>query len=124
MSDTLNGGVSTLGGLPPEIEWKPPPATMTWTLSDPPRVGTMTYPQITMRAPRVGEVMKATAVPGATNLEVSLRLIETVSAEQIPYAALLEVPAWIVDQIGRYMESFSRAPMPTPPLATPAPPRS
>jgi hypothetical protein len=112
------------GDLPPELRWEPPPASLTWTLPDPPRIGTMMYPHITVRAPNVGEVMKATAVPGATNLETTLRLIEVVSAEQIPYAALLLVPAWIVDQISRYMESFSSYPMPKPPLPKGAPPPS
>ena len=74
----------------------------------------MMYPTITVRAPNVGELMKATAVPGANGLEVTLRLIEAVSAEQIPYAALLLCPAWVIDQISRYMESFAGTPMPSP----------
>jgi hypothetical protein len=98
-------------GPPP---WEPPPASATWTLTQPLTLGTTKFTAITMRAPTVGEVMAVTSVRGMSNLETTLRLIEKVSAEQVPYDALVNVPAWIIDQIGRYMEAFTAAPMPYP----------
>lgn len=98
----------------PAPAWQPPPAKVTWTLSPPITVGPMVYSEITMRAPTVGEIMAVTSVKGMSNLETTLRLVEKVSDEKIPYDVLVHVPAWIMDQISRYMEAFTNAPMPYP----------
>jgi hypothetical protein len=97
-----------------EPVWNPPPETVVWRLRKPLVRGTTTYTEISMRAPTVGEVMAVTSVRGMSNLETTLRLIEAVSEEKVPYEALQLVPAWVIDQIGRYMEAFTAAPMPYP----------
>ena len=66
-------------------------------------------------------MLKATAVRGASGMEVTLRLIANISAEGVPYEALLDLPAWVVDQMSNYLDGFNGAPLPLP-LRPPAPP--
>jgi hypothetical protein len=99
-------------------EWHAPPEPVTWELATPLAFGSATYPTITLRAPTAGDVLKATAVRGSSGMEVALRLIATISAERVPYEALLTLPAWLADQMGQYLDSFAGAP-PPPPLRRP-----
>ena len=91
----------------------PPPEPVTWELDKPLSFGPATYPAITLRAPTAGDVLKATAVRGAAGMEVTLRLIAAISAEGVPYEALLSLPAWVVDQMANYFDSFT-GPLPIP----------
>jgi hypothetical protein len=104
-------------------EWHAPPEPVTWELAAPLAFGSATYPTVTLRAPTAGDVLKATAVRGSGGMEVTLRLISTISSEHVPYEALLNLPAWLVDQMGQYLDSFTGAPPPLPlrrPAALPA----
>lgn len=92
--------------------WSPPPAPLTWTFDPPLTLGTASYATATLRAPTAGDVLKATAVPGEGSIAVTLRLIAAVSAEQVPFEALLAAPAWQVEQMSAYFDSFAGAPMP------------
>ena len=104
-------------------EWHPPPEPVTWDLAKPLAFGSATYASITLRAPTAGDVLKATAVRGSGGIEITLRMVANISAEGVPYEALLGLPAWVVDQMSQYLDSFSGAPLPLPlrpsPIAQP-----
>ena len=88
------------------------PQSLQWTLERPITHGGVTVETITLRAPTVGEVMKATAVQGRSNMEVALWMINAVSG--IDYGALQQLPEYIVGQMVSYMEEFARVPAPSP----------
>jgi hypothetical protein len=94
--------------------WTPPPAQLTWALPAPLTNGPAVYHSVTLRAATAGDVLKATAMRGASGMEVTLRLISAVSAEGVPYEVLWQLPAWMVDQMSSYLDSFNGAPMPSP----------
>jgi hypothetical protein len=96
------------------IDWIPVPEPVTWTLPTPLTAGGMRFTTVTLRAPTAGDVLKATAIPGASALDVTLRLIEAVSAEQVPYEQLKLVPAAVVEQMSAYLDLFGGAPLPDP----------
>ncbi len=96
------------------MAWVPLPEPLTWTLPTPLTFNGMQYGSVTLRAPSGADIMKASAIPGASGLDVTLRLIEAVSAEHVPYEALKTLPAYMVMQMGNYMDEFSGAPEPDP----------
>ncbi len=96
------------------MTWIAPPEPMTWPLAVPLQLGSASYPTVTLRAPTAGDVLKATSVSGASGIDVTLRLISTVSVEQVPYEALRSLPAYIVEQMGLYLDVFGGAPLPDP----------
>ena len=67
-----------------------------------------------MGAPTSEDVLKATAVHGATGLDVTLRMLESASAEHVPYDVLKVQPHWFNQQIADYLEEFVGAPAPDP----------
>jgi hypothetical protein len=99
------------------VSWIPIPEPMTWTLPAPITFNGMNYATVTLRAPTSADILKASAVRGAANLDVTLRLVETVSGERVPYDALKTLPAWLVVQMGEYMDEFMGTPAPDPLVA-------
>ena len=96
------------------MDWTYPPEPVTWTLPVAIALGSATYSTVTLRAPTAGDVMKATAVSGASSTDVALRLISTVSAEAVPHEALQKVPAYLIEQMSNYLDCFGGAPLPGP----------
>ena len=96
------------------MDWVAPPEPMTWVLPTPIQFGSASYPSVTLRAPTASDVLKATSVPGAGGMQVTLQLIATVSVESVPYEALVMLPAYLVEQMGSYMDLFGGAPLPSP----------
>ena len=94
--------------------WTPVPEPITWTLPKPVMHGGVRYETLTMSAPTSEDVLKATAVQGASGLEVTLRIIESASAEHVPYDVLKQQPQWFNQQVSDYMEEFVGAPAPDP----------
>lgn len=106
------------------MDYAPPPAELTFIFSPPIVFGSATYPAITLRCPTGADILKATAVAGESSLAQTLRLAATVSGDAMPFEALLLAPAWQIDQMSRYFDAFTGAPMPVPFaewLAGPAP---
>jgi hypothetical protein len=95
-------------------EWIPVPEPQTWTLPKPTTHGGIQYLTLTLGAPTSEDVLKATAVQGASGLEVTLRIIESASAEHVPYDVLKKQPQWFNQQVSDYMEEFVGAPAPDP----------
>lgn len=95
-------------------DWTLPPEPVTWHLHAPLSHGNATYSEVTIRCPTAGDVMKASAVRGASGMDVTLRLIAEINAEGIPYDALRGLPHWVVDQMSNYIDSFLGAPPPIP----------
>jgi hypothetical protein len=77
----------------------------------------MNYDSVTLRAPTSADILKATAIRGQSPLDTTLRLIEGVSGEHVPYDALKTLPAWLVMQMGEYMDEFMGSPGPDPLVA-------
>lgn len=96
------------------MDWTPPPEPLTWTLPKPIPFGSVTYSAVTLRAPTAGDMLKAMAIPGASPYQVAMRLIAGVSAESIPYEALASVPAYVIEQMSNYLDTFGGAPLPDP----------
>ena len=96
------------------VEWTPVPEPQAWTLPKPITHGGIQYLTLTIGAPTSEDVLKATAVQGASGLEVTLRIIESASAEHVPYDVLKKQPQWFNQQISDYMEEFVGAPAPDP----------
>jgi hypothetical protein len=94
--------------------WIPVPEPQAWTLPKPLTVGGLRYETVTMSAPTSEDVLKATAVPGAAGLDVTLRIIASASAEHVPYDVLKKQPHWFNQQISDYMEEFVGSPAPDP----------
>jgi len=94
--------------------WVPVPEPIVWTLPKPLMSGGMQYTQITVGAPTSEDVLKATAIHGATGLDVTLRMLESASAEHVPYDVLKKQPHWFNQQIADYLEEFVGAPAPGP----------
>jgi hypothetical protein len=94
--------------------WTPLPEPVTWTLPASLQHNGMTYATVTLRAPTGADIMKATAIPGASGMDVTLRLIEAISAEQVPYDALKTLPQWLIGQMSEYIDEFAGAPAPGP----------
>lgn len=85
--------------------YRPPPEPVTWTFPKPIELGSASYTEATIRTPLAEEVLKATALPGS-NLDVSLRLLGIIS--DVPYDVLKQLPAWMIDQMSRYVAIPSR----------------
>lgn len=101
------------------MDWSSPPEPMTWTLPKSIAYGGVTYHTITVRGPCAGDLLKAQAIAGQSNLGFTLRLIAGVSIEGIPYEALAQtgdngVPQYIIEQISGYFDLFGGAPLPGP----------
>ena len=96
------------------IEWTPVPEPQSWPLPKPMMHGGIHYATVTLGAPTSEDVLKATAVSGASGLDVTLRMIESASAEHVPYDVLKKQPHWLNQQIADYMEEFVGAPAPDP----------
>ena len=96
------------------MDWVPPPEFVPWTLPAPIAFGSVTYATVTLRAPTAGDVLKASAIQGASGMDVALRLIAAVSVEQVPYEALRFMPAYLVEQMSGYLDMFGGAPLPGP----------
>jgi hypothetical protein len=94
--------------------WTPVPEPVTWPLPKPLSHGGLSYTQVTIGAPTAEDILKATAVRGASGVDVALRLIESASAEQVPYDVLKKQPKWLLEQISEYFEEFAGAPAPDP----------
>jgi len=95
-------------------DWTPVPEPVTWTLPKPLTQGGMSYTTVTLRAPTAEDILKATAVRGASGVDVTLRLIESTSAEHVPYEVLKKQPSWVIQQMSDYTEEFAGAPAPDP----------
>ena len=101
------------------MDWTPPPEPMTWVLPRPIQFGSASYPTITLRAPSAGDILKAGAIPGSSEVQINLRLISVLSVEQVPYEALAMpspdgLPAHLMGQMGAYIDMFGGAPLPGP----------
>ena len=96
------------------IAWTPVPEPQSWPLPKPMMHGGVHYETVTLGAPTSEDVLKATAVSGATGLDVTLRMIESASAEHVPYDVLKKQPHRLNQQISDYMEEFVGAPAPDP----------
>lgn len=96
------------------MDWTPPPEPMVWTLPKPIPFGSQAYSTITLHAPTAGDILKATAVPGASAYDMTLRLIACLSAEGVPYEALAALPDYLVQQMSNYIDMFGGAPLPDP----------
>jgi len=97
------------------IAWTPVPEPVTWTMPAPiSGDGGLTYATVTLRAPSGEDVLKAMAIPGASNADITHRLIESVSAEHVPYDVVKKLPWWMITQMSDYMDSFLGAPLPDP----------
>jgi hypothetical protein len=94
--------------------WLPIPEPVTWTLPSPISHNGVNYGTITLRAPTGENLLKAMAIPGASSVDVTHRLVEAVSGEQIPYDAVKKLPWWMIEQMSDYMNSFTGAPLPGP----------
>ena len=94
--------------------WTPVPEPLTWTLPKPLTVGGQSYTTVTIGAPTSEDILKATAVRGASGVDVTLRLIESASAEHVPYDVLKKQPSWLIKQIADYTEEFEATPAPDP----------
>ena len=95
-------------------EWISPPEPMAWVLPRPLQHGQNSYASVTLRAPTAGDILKASAIPGATAFDMTLRLISAISLEGVPYDALLGVPAYLIEQMSAYLDMFGGAPLPDP----------
>jgi hypothetical protein len=95
------------------MAWIPPPEPVKWDIK-PVALGSTTYTTVTLRAPTPADIMKATALRGESGMAVALRLISAVSGEGIPFEALAQIPAWQIEQMSNYFESFTGAPLPDP----------
>ena len=51
---------------------------------------------------------------GCVGLDVTLRMVESASAENVPYDVLKKQPHWFNQQISDYLEEFVGAPAPDP----------
>jgi hypothetical protein len=87
---------------------------VTWTLAAPISHNGMNYATVTLRAPTSADILKASAVRGTFGLDLTLRLVEAVCGEHVPYDALKLLPAWQIMQMGDYMDEFMGTPAPDP----------
>lgn len=94
------------------MSWLPVPEPVSWSLPVSIAHNGLTFTQIILRAPTGEDVLKATAVPGASNTDVTIRLIEAVSG--VPYDVLKKLPFWLVSQMSAYLDEFAGAPAPDP----------
>ena len=92
--------------------WIPVPEPLTWQLPEGVREGGMVYREIVLRAPTGADIMKATAIPGSSPQEVTLRLIEAVSG--VPYEVIKRLGWHEIVQMRDYMDEFAGAPAPDP----------
>ena len=96
------------------MDWTPPPEPLSWILPATIRIGQNSYTSVTLRAPTAGDVLKANAIPGASGYDVGLRLISIINLEGVPYEAITQLPAYLVDQMASYVDMFGGAPLPDP----------
>ena len=61
------------------IAWTPVPDPVAWPLAKPIMHNGVQYDTLTIGAPTSEDVLKASAVPGASGLDVTLRMIESAS---------------------------------------------
>ncbi len=94
--------------------WLPVPEPVSWTLPRPITQNSLSYTTVTMGAPTSEDILKATAVRGASGVDVTLRMIESASAEHVPYDVLKKQPSWLIKQIADYTEEFEATPAPDP----------
>jgi hypothetical protein len=94
------------------LTWTPVPEPVTWTLPNSVAHNGLTFTQVILRAPTGEDIMKATALPGATNADVTHRLIEAVSG--VPYHVLKQLPWHMLKQMSDYLDEFAGAPAPDP----------
>lgn len=94
--------------------WTPPPEPVTWTLPKPIDHNGVRYTTVTLRAPLVEDVLKASALQGASPYDMTRRLIAAVSVEQLPDDVALKIPDWMAGQMSGYLDSFAGAPEPVP----------
>lgn len=94
------------------MEWTPVPEPVTWTMPVPIADGGLTYTKVTLRAPTGEDIMKATAIQGASGTDVAHRLVEVVSG--VPYNVVKKLPWWQIQQMSGYMDEFAGAPAPDP----------
>ena len=85
------------------IPWTPVPEPIEWPLPKPATFNGIHYAKLTIGAPTSEDVLKATSVSGASGMDVTLRMIESASAERIPYDVLKKQPHWFNQQISDYM---------------------
>jgi hypothetical protein len=96
------------------MAWIPVPEPQVWQIAAPANSGGMRYATVTLVAPTAEDIMKATAVSGASGMDVTLRMIESVSLEHVPYDVLKRLPGWQIIQMSDYMDAFGGAPDPDP----------
>lgn len=96
------------------MDWTPVPEPITWNLPKPGMCNGMRYDTLTVGAPTSEDVLKATAVHGATGLDITLRMVESASAEHVPYDVLKKQPHWFNQQVADYLEEFVGTPAPDP----------
>jgi hypothetical protein len=94
--------------------WTPVPEPVTWPLPKPMEHGGVQYVTVTVGAPTVEDILKATAVRGAAGVDVTLRMIASASQENVPYDVLKKQPSWLMEKISEYFEEFAGAPAPDP----------
>ena len=96
------------------IPWTQVPEPVEWPLPKPMAHNGVHYAKLTIGAPTSEDVLKATSISGASGLDVTLRMIESASAESVPYDVLKKQPHWFNQQISDYMEEFAGVPAPDP----------
>jgi hypothetical protein len=107
-------------GSSPAAGWKDPPEPVAWTLRNKDKPGQaimhggLAYTTVTVGAPTSADVLKATAVQGASGLERTLRMVSAASVEQVPFEVLAAQPQWLTMQISDYMDEFAGIPAPDP----------
>jgi hypothetical protein len=70
------------------MDWIAVPEPVTWKLPKPGMSGGLQYDTLTVGAPTSANVLKASAVHGASGLDITLRMIEATSAENVPTRSL------------------------------------
>ena len=96
------------------MDWIAVPEPVTWKLPKPGMSGGLQYDTLTVGAPTSANVLKASAVHGASGLDITLRMIEATSAENVPYEVLAQQPHWFNQQVADYFEEFTGTPAPDP----------
>ena len=94
--------------------WTPVPEPVTWRFPKPLAQGGLSYATVTLGAPTAEDILKATSVRGASGMDITLRLIESASAEHVPYEVLKRLPSWLIQPISDSTEAFAGAPAPDP----------
>ena len=113
----MSGSEPTVPALPAGLEqfyvlrspaWKPPPSAVTVPLPEEIRIGSERWTEIVVRPPKMGEFMKAAAVPGASQADITIKLIALVTG--MSEDAAKELPAYLIQKINEYFEAFAAGP--------------